>query len=162
MKNHHLIICAMLAFLLINKSARAFEEWESNWVFKEAPILLEQLGDACTLLNAKTDKAVCYQDLPMAIIVNVPIDYADSVDAETAELRFDIRRIQLLAMNVKKDVLMVDKSKAPHMAGLYGFATGEANYNARLQQKSYSTLESYCANFKIQPWFCNSDQPTAE
>ena len=152
-----LIIAMFMCFL--TAPAKAFEDWESNWVFKETPILYEQLFDSCALLNSHTSKASCYPYVPIVITVYEEISDARSVSDDIAQLRYDIRKIQFLAMNAYEDVLMIDKSKEPYMAGVYGFSSGLGDYNARLKQKSYSTLKVYCAEYKRKPWFCNSDRP---
>lgn len=149
----------LLITCFIPKLSEANEEWRNNWVFKEAPILYEQLFDACTLLNANTKKASCYPYIPMVITIYEQIPDVRSVSQDIAKLRYDIRKIQLLAMNANEDVLMIDKSKEPYMAGVYGFSSDLGDYNARLKQKSYSTLSNYCSEYKTEPWFCNHDRP---
>lgn len=155
------ILSSALFFILIFifNSSFATENWQNNWAFKEAPIIQEQLYDACTLLNESHETATCYPNAPLAITLYQQIPNAALVDVEIAQLRLDIRGIQSLAMSAGEDVLMIDKSREPHMAGIYGFKNESGDYGGRLYQRSYTSLKAYCQTYKIEPWFCNAEKP---
>ena len=149
------IFATIVLFLIpLNAIQAADNSWKTNWVFKEASLFLEQAANACTLLNKNREKAECQTGENWTIILHTPIDDAASVDFETAELRYNIRRIQILAMRLGDKIRMIDKSQEPYMTGLYGFVRNSENYGGRMKQESYSTLIDHCATYAVPPPYC--------